>query len=89
MSILNKKQIILSDGAHFHLGGHVVITHKPMYPLQETVWCGLWSTFTGPYFFENEVGTTITLNGDTNRTMIIDFLYLGLMVLMGTRFCVS
>ena len=39
-----------------------------------TVWCGFWSGgIIGPYFFEDEGGATITVNGDTYRTMITDF----------------
>jgi len=45
-----------------------------MHPLRVTVWCGLWSGgIIGPYFFEDEGGATVTVNGDTYRTMITDF----------------
>ena len=82
------KQIIFSDEAHFHLGGYVnkqnchiwgsenphEVLEKPMHPLRVTVWCGLWSGgIIGPYFFEDEGGATVTVNGDTYRTMITDF----------------
>lgn len=82
------QKIIFSDEAHFHLGGYVnkqncriwgsenphVVLQKPMHPLRVTVWCGLWSGgIIGPYFFQNEDGATITVNGDTYRTMITDF----------------
>ena len=60
------RKIILSDEAHFHLGGFVnkwncliwgsenprIIVEKPLYPQRVTVWCGLWSGgVIGPYFF--------------------------------------
>ncbi|XP_053946532.1 uncharacterized protein LOC128855555 [Anastrepha ludens] len=45
------RKIILTDEAHFHLGGFVkkiwgsenprVIVEKPLYPQRVTVWCGL------------------------------------------------
>ena len=88
MSILRKK-IIFSDEAHFHIGGYVnkqncrncgsenphKIKEKPMRPLRVTVWCGLWGGGTiDPYFFEDEGGATVTVNGDTYRTMKTNFL---------------
>ena len=49
-----------------------VILQRPMHPFCVTVWCSLWSRSTiGPYLFEN---LDITLNEDTNRTIITDFL---------------
>lgn len=84
------RKIILSDEAHFHLGGFVnkqncriwgsenprVIVEKPLYPQRVTVWCGLWSGgVIGPYFFENEAGATVTVNGLRYREMINDFLW--------------
>ena len=45
-----------------------------MHPLLVTVWCGLWSGgIIGLYFFEDEGEATVTVNGDTYRTMITDF----------------
>ena len=84
------RKIILTDEAHFHLGGYVnkqncriwgsenprVIVEKPLHPQRVTVWCGLWSGgVIGPYFFENEVGSTVTVNGLRYREMINDFLW--------------
>lgn len=84
------RQIIMSDEAHFNLGGHVnkqncriwgsenprKIIEKPIHPQRVTVWCGFWSGgIIGPYFFENEAGETVTVNGLRYRTMINDFLW--------------
>lgn len=84
------KKIIFSDEAHFHLCGFVnkqncriwanenpqVIVEKPMHPQRVTVWCGLWAGgVIGPYFFENEVGQAVTVNGVRYREMITDFLW--------------
>ena len=87
MSILPKK-IIISDETHLRLGGYVykqnccvwgsenphMVLQKPMHPLRVTACSGLWSRgIIAPYFFENKDGATMTVNGDTYRTMIIDF----------------
>ncbi|XP_075149032.1 uncharacterized protein LOC142222665 isoform X2 [Haematobia irritans] len=77
------KKIIFSDEAHFHLSGFVnkqnenprVIVEKPMHPQRVTVWCGLWACgIIGPYFFQNEAGQAVTVNGVRYREMITNFL---------------
>ena len=75
----------MSDEAHFHLGGYVnkqncriwgsenpkMIFEKPLYPQRVTVWCGFWAGgIIGPYFFENEAGAAVLVNGLRYRTMI-------------------
>ena len=36
-----------------------------MHPEKVTVWCGFWSGgIIGPYFFQNEAGVAITVNGE-------------------------
>lgn len=82
------KKIILSDEAHFHLDGFVnrqncriwgsenprVIVEKQMHPQRVTVWCGFWvGGIIGPYFFENEAGQAVTVNGTRYRDMIRQF----------------
>ena len=89
MSILAKK-IIFSDQAHFDLGGYVnkqncrilgtenphAYIEKPMHPKRVTVWCGFWSRdITGPFFFENEQGKAVTVNGDRYMAMLNEFLF--------------
>ena len=51
------RKIIMSDEAHFYLGGYVnkqncrirslenakMIIEKPLYPQLVTVWCGFWA----------------------------------------------
>lgn len=84
------RKIIFSDEAHFHLGGYVnkqncriwgsenprMIVEKPLHPQRVTVWCGFWAGgVIGPYFFENEAGATVTVNGLRYRAMINDFLW--------------
>ena len=81
------RKIIFSDEAHFHLGGYVnkhncqiwgtenphVIVEKPMHPSRVTVWCAFWSNgIIGPFFFENEDGDTVTVNGERYRAMLTD-----------------
>ena len=75
----SKKKIIFSDKAHFDLGGYVnkqnsriwdtknphACIEKLTHPKRVTVWCGFW--FKGiiePFFFENEQGEAVTVNGD-------------------------
>lgn len=82
-------KIIMSDEAHFHLSGYVnkqnlrfwgtenpqVIHEEPLHALKLTVWCGIYAEkVIGPYFFEDAVGNTVTVNGDRYREMINDFL---------------
>lgn len=84
------KKIIFSDEAHFHLSGAVnkhncrfwceenpqIIHEKPLHSPKLTVWCGFWSGgIIGPYFFRNEAGNTVTVNGERYRSMITNFLW--------------
>ncbi|XP_075150474.1 uncharacterized protein LOC142224574 [Haematobia irritans] len=47
-----------------------------MHPQRVTVWCGLWAgDIIGPYFFQNEAGQTVTVNGVRYREMITNFLW--------------
>jgi hypothetical protein len=79
----------MSDEAHFCLNGFVnkqncrfwgtenprVIHQRQLHPLKCTVLCGVTSQrVIGPYFFENEDGNAVTINGDQYRTMIENFL---------------
>ena len=48
---------------------------KPTHPKLVTVWCGFWSrAIIRPFFFENEQGEAITVNGDRYRAMLNEFL---------------
>lgn len=84
------KKIIFSDEAHFWMNGYVnkqncriwddanphEIHQMAMHPQKVTVWCGLWAGgIIGPYFFENEDGVAITVNGERYRSMIRNFLW--------------
>ena len=41
-----------------------------------SVWCSFWSRgIIGPFFFENEQGKAVTVNGDNYRTMLNEFLF--------------
>ena len=83
-------QIFFSDEAHFELGGYVntqnfriwgsenphVIVERPLHPPKVTVWCALWSGgVIGPYFFENDDGETVTVNGERYGRMLTDFFW--------------
>lgn len=47
-----------------------------MHPQKVTVWCGFWAGgVIGPYFFENEAGDAVTINGARYRVMLQDFLW--------------
>ncbi|GFV92708.1 DUF4817 domain-containing protein [Trichonephila clavipes] len=79
------KRILFSDEAHFWLNGYVnkqncriwseanpqVYVETPLHPEKLTVWCTLWAGgFIGPYFFKNDEGHNVPVNGDRYRAMI-------------------
>ena len=89
MPILAKKTI-LTDKDHFDLGGYVSkqncriwdtenphsYIEKPTHPKRVSVWCGFWSRhIIGPFFFENEQGEAVTVNGDRYWAMLNEFLF--------------
>ncbi|CAH1972213.1 unnamed protein product [Acanthoscelides obtectus] len=46
----------------------------PMHPEKITVWCGLWASgIIGPYFFKDDNGRNVTVNGERYRAMITNF----------------
>ncbi|GFU52318.1 putative transposable element [Trichonephila clavipes] len=82
------KRILFSDEAHFWLNGYVnkqnchiwseanpqVYVETPLHPEKPTVWCALWAGgIIGPYFFKNDEGHKVTVNGDRYRAMITNF----------------
>ncbi|GFV23371.1 sodium-dependent serotonin transporter [Trichonephila clavipes] len=73
---------------HFWLHGYVnkqncriwseanpqVYVETPLHPEKLTVWCALWAGgIIGPYFFKNNEGHNVTVNGDRYRAMITNF----------------
>ncbi|GFW21736.1 uncharacterized protein TNCV_2529351 [Trichonephila clavipes] len=82
------KRILFSDEAHFWLNGYVnkqncriwseanpqVYVETTLHPEKLTVWCALWAGgIIGPYFFKNDEGHNVTVNGDRYRAMITIF----------------
>ncbi|GFX36192.1 putative transposable element [Trichonephila clavipes] len=82
------KRILFSDEAHFWLNGYVnkqncriwseanpqVYVETPLHPEKLTVWCALWAGgIIGPYFFKNDEGHNVTVNGYRYRAMITNF----------------
>ncbi|GFU04869.1 uncharacterized protein TNCV_1290011 [Trichonephila clavipes] len=82
------KRILFSDEAHFWLNGYVnkqncriwseanpqVYVETPLHPEKLTVSCALWAGgIIGPYFFKNDEGHNVTVNGDRYRAMITNF----------------
>ncbi|GFW27635.1 transposable element Tc3 transposase [Trichonephila clavipes] len=82
------QRILFSDEAHFWLNGYVnkqncriwseanpqVYVETPLHPEKLTVWCALWAGgIIGPYFFKNDEGHNVTVNGDRYRAMITNF----------------
>ncbi|GFX44324.1 DUF4817 domain-containing protein [Trichonephila clavipes] len=82
------KRILFSDEAHFWLNGYVnkqncriwseanpqVYVETPLHPEKLTVWCALWAGgIIGPYFFKNDEGHNVTVNGDRYRAMNTNF----------------
>lgn len=83
-------KIIFSDEAHFHLNGFVnkqnsriwgdenpyVIQKLPLHPQKVIVWCAMWAGgIIGPYFFENDEGAAVTVDGNRYRAMLTDFFW--------------
>ncbi|GFW97825.1 transposable element Tc3 transposase [Trichonephila clavipes] len=82
------KRILFRDEAHFWLNGNVnkqncriwseanpqVYVETPLHPETLTFWCALWAGgIIGPYFFKNDEGHNVTVNGDRYRAMITNF----------------
>ncbi|GFX66336.1 DUF4817 domain-containing protein [Trichonephila clavipes] len=82
------KRILFSDEVHFWLNGYVkkqnyriwseanpqVYVETQLHPEKLTVWCALLSGgIIGPYFFKNDEGHNVTVNGDRYRAMITNF----------------
>ncbi|GFT96219.1 uncharacterized protein TNCV_3906651 [Trichonephila clavipes] len=82
------KGILFSDEPHFWLNGYVnkqncriwseanpqVNDETPLHPETLTVWSALWAGgIIGPYFFKNDEGPNVTVNGDRYRAMITNF----------------
>ena len=85
-----KKKIIFSDEVHFDLGGCVnkqnyriwgienlhAYIEKPTHSKRVIVWCGFWFRgIIGTFFFENEQGAAVTVNGDCYWAMLNEFLF--------------
>ncbi|GFW15166.1 transposable element Tc3 transposase [Trichonephila clavipes] len=82
------KRILFSDEAHFRLNGYVskqncriwseanpqVYVETPLHREKLIVWGALWAGgIIGPYFFKNDEGHNVTVNGDRYRAMITNF----------------
>ncbi|GFX97829.1 uncharacterized protein TNCV_4904801 [Trichonephila clavipes] len=51
-----------------------VYVETPLHPEKLTVWCALWAGgIIGPYFFRNDEGHNVTVNGDRYRAIITNF----------------
>ncbi|GFV95744.1 uncharacterized protein TNCV_1727941 [Trichonephila clavipes] len=51
-----------------------VYVETPLHPEKLTVWCALWAGgIIGPYFFKNDEGHNVTVNGDRYRALITNF----------------
>ncbi|GFV76309.1 putative DD41D transposase [Trichonephila clavipes] len=72
------ERILFSDEAHFWLNGYVnkqncrnwseanpqVYVETPLHLEKLTIWCAIWAGgIIGPYFFKNDEGHNVTVNG--------------------------
>ena len=88
MPILAIQNIIFSDEANFDFGDYVnkrncriwgtekphAYIEQPTHLNRVTVWCGILSRGTiGQFFFENEQGEAVTVNGNRYRPMLNEF----------------
>ncbi|GFU69003.1 transposable element Tc3 transposase [Trichonephila clavipes] len=84
----HNQRILFRDEAHFWLNRYVnkqncriwseanpqVYVETPLHPEKLTVWCALWAGgIIGSYFFKNDEGHNVTVNGDRYRAMITNF----------------
>ena len=84
------KNIIFSAEAHFDPGGYVneqicfiwstenphACIKKPKHPKRVSVWCEFWSRgIIRQFFFKNEQGEAVIVNGDCYRAMLNEFLF--------------
>lgn len=80
--------LFTTDEAHFHLNGTVnqqnyrywsdenpkLMHERPLHSPKVTVWCAVSSIFViGPYFFEDDNGTTVTVTSERYRQMFTEF----------------
>ncbi|GFV86813.1 putative transposable element [Trichonephila clavipes] len=84
---VNVKKNHLLDKAHFWLNGYFkknyriwseanprVYVETTLHPEKLTVWCALWAGgFIGKYFFKNDEGHNVRVNGDRYRALITNF----------------
>ena len=67
-----KKKTFLSVEAYFDLGGYVNKQNCRIWGTEKrvTVWCVFWSrVIIGQFFFKNEQGEAVTVNGDPYRNL--------------------
>jgi len=68
---VNKQNCRIRDDTNPH-----EIHQHQMHPKKATVLCGFWSDgIIGPYFFQNNTGIAITVNGECYRSMISNLLW--------------
>ena len=68
---VNKHNCRIRDDANQYEVQQVTV-----HPQKVTVWCGFWAGgIIGPYFFKNDVGEAISVNGELYSTMISDFFW--------------
>ncbi|GFS90168.1 hypothetical protein TNCV_508281 [Trichonephila clavipes] len=49
-----------------------VYAETPLHPETLTVWCALWAGgIIGPYYFKNDEGHNVTVNGDRYRAVFL------------------
>ncbi|GFU20852.1 transposable element Tc3 transposase [Trichonephila clavipes] len=57
-----------------HKANPQVYVETPLHPEKLTVWCALWAGgIIGTYFFKNDEGHNVTVNGDRYRALITNF----------------
>ncbi|GFU96969.1 uncharacterized protein TNCV_3319321 [Trichonephila clavipes] len=69
-----KQGVDASNGPKTTSANPQVYVETPLHPEKLTVWCALWvGGIIGPYFFKNDEGHNVTVNGDRYRAMITNF----------------
>lgn len=80
--------VVMSDEAHFHLDGTVnkqnlrfwcaenpkIVSERPLHSSRVTVWCAVSEKgIIGPYFFESDEGSAVTVNAQRYVKMLEEY----------------
>ncbi|GFY05054.1 uncharacterized protein TNCV_561861 [Trichonephila clavipes] len=72
--LLQSSRLNVGACRRIYVNVHKVYVETPLHPEKLTVWCALWAGgIIGQYFFKNDEGHNVTVNGDRYRAMLTNF----------------